>query len=551
MVLGQNAVTAGGAFNPLTAGAGTFNLTYTFVDPTTTCENEDVVTIIVNALPVVNAGADFTVCNQPIPVNITGTPAGGTWSGTGITNPTGQFTPSGTGQFTVTYTFTDANGCTNQNDVEITVVDPTDADAGNDFEVCIDETNVQLNGLPVGGTWSGTGITAAGVYNPTGVGSFIMTYTFGSGTCLTTDNVQITVNPLPIVNAGNNLDVCIDAPVMTLNGTPAGGTWSGTGITNPTGQFNPATAGLGTHTLTYTFTDGNGCTNNDVMDIIVNGLPIVNAGIDTTLCNQPFPIQFTGTPAGGVWTGTNVTAGGVFTPSGVGNFALTYTFTLGTGCEASDDRIVTVVDPVQANAGLDQEICINEPNVQLNGTPALGTWTGTNVTSSGLFSPITAGTFTLTYSFGAGNCLTTDAMDFVVHALPIVNAGADQDFCLTDAAVNFVGVPVGGIWSGTGITNAASGTFNPTTAGVAVHTITYTYTDANSCINSDILEADVHPLPTVSFTNNPIACIGTAENFTNTTLLGSTYNWNFGDGGTSAIENPVILILPLGFMILI
>lgn len=540
-------VTAGGAFNPTTAGVGSFVLTYTYVDPITNCENISTKTITVNALPSVNAGVDLTVCNQPIPVTLSGTPVGGTWSGTGITNPSGQFTPSGTGLFLVTYTFTDANGCTNQDDVEITVVDPTDANAGNDLAVCIDASNVQLNGLPAGGTWSGSGITSSGVYTPSAVGNFIMTYTFGTGTCLTTDNVMITVNPLPNVNAGNNFDVCIDAPTTTLNGTPVGGTWSGTGITNPTGQFNPATAGLGTHTATYTFTNANGCTNTDALNVTVNGLPVVNAGIDTTLCNQPFPIQFTGTPVGGVWSGTNITAGGIFTPSGVGNFTITYTFTLGTGCEASDDRIVTVVDPVQANAGLDQEICINEPNVQLNGTPAGGTWSGTNVTAGGLFSPITAGTFTLTYSFGAGNCLTTDAMNFIVHALPIVNAGADADFCLTDAAVNFVGAPLGGVWSGTGITNATLGTFNPTNAGVAVHTITYTYTDANSCVNTDILEADVHPLPSVSFNNNPIACIGASETFTNTTLLGNTYNWSFGDGSSSTATSPSHTYSSIGF----
>lgn len=62
------------------------------------------------------------------------------------------------------------------------------------------------------------------------------------------------VNPLPVVDAGLNFSLCIDAAVQTLNGSPSGGSWSGTGITNPTGTFSPAVASAGTHTLTYSYT---------------------------------------------------------------------------------------------------------------------------------------------------------------------------------------------------------------------------------------------------------------------------------------------------------
>lgn len=47
-------------------------------------------------------------------------------------------------------------------------------------------------------------------------------------------------------------------------------------------------------------------------------------------------------------------------------------------------------------------------------------------------------------------------------------------FCSSNAAVNLTAVTPGGTWSGTGITNAATGTFNPTTAGIGTHTIYYT-----------------------------------------------------------------------------
>ena len=55
-----------------------------------------------------------------------------------------------------------------------------------------------------------------------------------------------------------------------------GGVYSGTGVTDDgngmTYSFDPAAAGVGIHTLTYTFTDGNGCTNSASDDVEVFAL---------------------------------------------------------------------------------------------------------------------------------------------------------------------------------------------------------------------------------------------------------------------------------------
>ena len=74
-------------------------------DTTTGCENNQNTTITVNPLPNVSAGTDQTVCNQPIPINLTGTPTSGNWSGPNITSD-GIFTPAETGTFTVTHSYT-------------------------------------------------------------------------------------------------------------------------------------------------------------------------------------------------------------------------------------------------------------------------------------------------------------------------------------------------------------------------------------------------------------------------------------------------------------
>lgn len=542
-------VDVNGNFDPELAGVGTHSLNYTFTDASTGCANDDDLEIVVNGLPFVDAGNDTTFCNQPIPGQLSGNPLGGTWSGSNITNPVGEFTPSGTGVFEVYYTVVDANNCVNEDTLTVSVVDPTDANAGLDSAICLDASSVQLSGLPVGGAWSGTGITTGGLFTPSVIGTFPMVYTFGTGSCLTTDTLNLTVHPLPVIDAGADVDVCADAVPFNLTGSPTGGTWSGNGISNSNGEFTAALAGIGNHVLTYIYVDPiTGCTNSDDLMVNVNGLPIVDAGADTTLCNQPFPVQFVATPSGGVWSGTGITASGIFTPSGVGNYTITYTYTLGTGCQNSDDREIVVIDPVQSDAGIDREICINEPDFQIIGTPLGGVWTGSNVTSSGLFSPTAVGVHELVYSYGAGNCETKDTMYFEVHALPIVDAGADADFCFSDQAVDFVGLPSSGTWTGNGITNPNVGTFDPGLAGVGLQELIYTFIDpVTSCLNRDTVWADVHPLPVPNFGYNPIACVGVTEDFTNNTVLGDTYQWSFGDASTSNLIDPQHAYSAIGF----
>ncbi|MCC6703058.1 MAG: PKD domain-containing protein [Fluviicola sp.] len=534
-----------GEFTPATAGVGTHTVNYNFTD-VNGCFASDPVQITVNPLPLVNAGNDTTLCNQPIPVNFTASPAGGTWSGTNITAG-GTFTPNGTGIFTLTYTFTNGNGCTAFDTKNVTVNNPIIPNAGSDLAVCIDAANVVLVPTPLGGTWTGTNTTTAGIFDPTTTGTFPLVYTLGQGNCLIRDTMLMTVNPLPIVDAGLDFTQCIDAPSTTLSGTPSGGTWSGIGVTSA-GVFTASTAGAGTHTLTYSFTDLNGCSASNTLFATINPLPIVNAGIDTTLCNQAFAVQFNATPAGGTWSGAGISSTGSFVPSTTGTFTFTYTFTNGNGCTNSDSRVVTVVDPIQSNAGPDLEACIDAPNVQINGTPLSGTWTGSFVSSTGNFNPTTAGVYPLVLSNGAGNCLTRDTMLFTVHALPVVAVGPDFSFCPSDAVVNFTGAPIGGTWAGTGITNTTNGTFDPSLAGVGSHTIIYTYTNPiTTCLNRDTLLAVVHPFPTAQFNYNPVACLGIAEAFTNTSLLGNTYFWDFDDGSTAVSTSPSHTFTSAGF----
>lgn len=77
-----------------------------------------------------------------------------------------------------------------------------------------------------------------------------------------TITLNITLNALPVVSfTGLDSVLQISDLAVTLTGNPFGGIFSGTGISGD--QFDPATAGLGTHEIVYTYTDVNSCENAD------------------------------------------------------------------------------------------------------------------------------------------------------------------------------------------------------------------------------------------------------------------------------------------------
>jgi len=92
-----------------------------------------------------------------------------------------------------------------------------------------------------------------------------------------------------------------------------------------------------------------------------------------------------------------------------------------------------------------------------------------------------------------------------------------QDFCINAAEQTGLGggTPIGGVYSGPGVTNDGNGTtytFDPAVAGVGVHTITYTFTNSNGCTNT--ASDDIEVLSTDCMTPN------------NNTFVGSDGNWD-------------------------
>ncbi len=499
---------AGNMFNPKQSGQGTYNLTYTFTDGNG-CVNSDGLTITVHPLPVVNAN-DTTYCNTPGAVMLPfASPAGGAWTGQGISN--NQFNPvtaGGVGTYTAVYTYTNANNCTNRDTISITVINPDNVNAGIDTAFCVSVTSFDLSiGVtPAGGVWSSSGPGLSGnIFNPSaaGPGIYTLTYSVGAGNCLVQDTRTILVRALPVVQAGSDLSTCVDDTALNLSPSPAGGAWTGNGVFAGN-VFNPNQSGQGTFNLTYTFTDANGCTNTDGLTIIVHPLPVVNAG-DTTYCNTPGAVMLPfASPTGGAWSGQGISNNqfNPITAGGVGTYTAIYAYTNANNCTNRDTISITVINPDNVNAGIDTALCVSETSFDLSIgiAPQGGIWASSGGGLQGSnFNPNAAGagTYTLTYSVGAGNCLVQDTRTIIVHPLPVLNLSASPAVCVDATSLPLTANPAGGVWTASGAGIVTGNEFNPNQSGDGTFTLTYNYTDNNGCSNTGNLTVIVHPLPDV------------------------------------------------------
>src|SRR5690606_11387570 len=109
----------------------------------------------------------------------------------------------------LTYTYTNANGCTNTDQMDVTVQAVQQfANAGPDTTLCQSNTPAQLTGFgPPGGTW--TGAAPGGLFTPSSTGNFNVTYSYGSGTCATSDQLVVSVVPATLLNVMPAFAQCI------------------------------------------------------------------------------------------------------------------------------------------------------------------------------------------------------------------------------------------------------------------------------------------------------------------------------------------------------
>jgi len=221
-------------------------------------------------------------CSSDAAIALTAVDAGGVFSGTGVSG--GNFDPAvaGVGTHTITYTISGSCGSTSTQDIVVTATfDPTITSVG---PYCESDIPFTLTAANAGGIWSGTGITVD-QFDPgaAGVGSHEVIYDI-TGSCGAADTVYLDVVPQQDATITPVGPFCLADAFVTMTSVDAGGTWSGAGMVGNT--FDPSTAGVGTHIITYDITGL--CGNQDTVSIIVNGCNGINElGIDFNLFPNP------------------------------------------------------------------------------------------------------------------------------------------------------------------------------------------------------------------------------------------------------------------------
>ncbi len=282
----NGAAISGETANTISVSApGVYNMTKTNLNG---CTDSAAVGITVTefAPPSVDLNAASpAVCANAGMVALSETPSGGVFTGS-----TGnQFDPStatpGTNQ--VIYEYTDVNGCTNSDTIEIEVFTPTSSSIDPVANQCDNGSPVVLNGSPAGGTFVPSGIFDPTLSPPGGeTVSYIYT---DANNCSDTATLFIMVFSAPVVSAGaTETDVCVYDGTVSLIGTPSGGTFSGTAVSG--NSFDPSAADLGINTVDYMYTDGmTGCSNTASVDINVDSCLSVNETLLAGITVYPNP----------------------------------------------------------------------------------------------------------------------------------------------------------------------------------------------------------------------------------------------------------------------
>lgn len=529
--------TVGSSSGVVTGMSGPLTVTIIPTIPSTGCYVTQVVTVY--ALPA-NITGPTQICAGTVGgYNSPGTP-GGSWSTSNAA--VGTIDPS-TGFMTgmmvavpssVTITYTLGTGCLKLYNV---TVNPLPADIAGTFTVCEAGGTTLLSDATGGGTWSSSNTTRAtinsGGFVTGGIaggltGTTTISYILTGTGCYKT--ATVTVNQLPTTFTGPSA-VCVNETI-TLNSTPASGTWSSGSGNVSVGASSGVIAGLsaGTALIVYT-APTTGCVRNGI--VTVNGLP-ANIGGTLAVCYGQCATLTNGSGSG-TWSSSNpavgtISSGGTICGATPGTTTISYTF-VSTGCRTTSVFTVNQLPtPITGSDGF-----CNYSYSTYSSFPTGGVWRSSDTSIlemtdsvNGIAYGKQVDTATITYILPTGCSASKDV--FMITA-PYVIAGPDS--VCDGTCVTYSNIIGGGVWSSS---NAGVLTVTPVTSttstacGVAAGTANVTYVLSTGCYSTKTVV--VNPIP-AGVTGSLTVCEGLTTDLDNTTPGGS---WSSFDPTVATIN---------------
>jgi hypothetical protein len=474
--------------------------------------------------PVIDAGENFSLCQNHGIYYLTGKPSGGIWTGTGVSGNTFNTNKLLPDTYNLTYTRTDQYGCKANKTITAIVNGLPEVSNTIPAEFCNKDLPLDLaryspekGALKV--VWLGQGIDQK-IFSPelAGVGTWNITLevTDTLSHCKNFQTKAVKVKPNPTIYIGGSVIVCENATAVEITGDrPLGGVYSGPGVVKSSGSiysFDPSTVKPSTYALTYTYTSPEGCSSRIDKIAIVKAKPSLKVLTkDIKFCVEESQYELDNVlPSGGIYTGKYVYENYFNARSAkVGSHMVSYIYNDENNCSDTTDFTVSVVDTVVIDAGPGIEVCVNDEYFRIRGQqPEGGVWSGTG-TFGGFFDPKSAGvgTYSLKYVVKYGSrCQGFDTRIVKVKEKPEVSVGYFVVACKNGDPVKLrPGNPAGGNWTGPGVVDDI---FHPDKVSVKTLKLNYTYTSPeNGCSNTYAMNVAVDDPPYVSAVRNFSTCV--------------------------------------------
>jgi gliding motility-associated-like protein len=402
--------------------------------------------------------------------------------------------------------------------------------------------------------------TGPGEYELHPPSNYTYTITGYYSDCVTTQEINLTVNPLPIVVVDDVTEVCYQDPVFILDGgepVEGAGQYFIEGV--PSTTFNPSQPPDELYEIVYVFTDENNCTNSDTTSIFINPLPNVTMFPFDPVCEDAPDINLgNGNPVGGAYVFQLDTITSFSPSNGYGNYNISYFFTDQNGCTNFDSENL-IVHPLPLPQLVIADICLNESLVINNtstipqGTVSSAIWDFGPIGTQNSIQPNPVvypaiGNYPISLQLSsAAGC--TASLDTTVNVWSVPNA----EFIVPEGCqysdllfVNQSTIDVGTIdflhWQAEGNTINSSDSLYYSFQGWGSVDMSLIPESNHGCTDTVTYAVTVHPAPIVGLSTENV-CFGDMAEFIAQSSIPQGVvmqeSWDPGDGSPSVSGNAV------------